>query len=84
MSIDRRLSENSRTPRKGVLIFISCPVSFLRPTPQQLVSPFARVLTWHKDDSAQIIDSISLETYRRDVSQGFGSMGSARTSLAAY
>lgn len=69
---------------RGVLIFISCPVSFLQPTPRRLVSPFARVLTRPKDDSARIIDSISSETYRRDISRGFGGTRSVRSSLAAY
>lgn len=46
--------------------------SFLQPPLRRHVSPFARVLTRPKDDSARIIDSISSETYRRDVSRGYG------------
>lgn len=65
---------------RSVLIFISCPASFLQAPLRRHVSPFVRVLTRPKDDSTRIIDSISSETYRRDVSRGYGNTRPAKTN----
>lgn len=63
---------------RGVLI--SCRISFLRPSSWRPRLPFREgCLTRSVDDSAQIIDSISSETYRRDVSRGYGSVRSTRS-----